>query len=745
MLKSGEGRKEENMVNRMDGSSIEAGEATRYSRGDFLKVGGVGLAGVALSGTLVWIPRASAVAAQQVSVDLAKELGKPTYAATGFLHGLSRDASQPSDELLLPLKPKLFREGGSVLPGGAWAKGGYEGYKVRFQEVKDNYDRVCRPSYDAELTIVMSDLWGAEGVTLKSSDPYPGDNGDWTSYEEFVTQVVRDVKAAGMDPNKVHYEIWNEPDFRDLYFPRPQEQYEETWRRGVRLVRQLDPQARIEGPTFTRMTTSGVGGHMDEWLDMTVASDTAPDILSWHAIIAGKVQDPVEEAQLGRRLLAERGLENVKLELNEYLPPDQLNPGYNAWYVARLERAKIDYAALAIYGPCCTFPLLDGLLTEQDGTLKTTSQWWDYERYASITGELVPTTPSVDADAVAGADPEQKRVRILLGNKLGSNGQVGTVNVTIKNIGPTHRYLLNRRGRVPMRLERIPNKDVLDAPEAVKDVTLKPVGNGVSVSIPWPEADASYVVTLGEHETELPPYLIVDVSPTELVLLPDEPAQVSFRVRNYTDDPVTLEPQVSMPEGYTATAADSITVPANGDADFIVTVTRTTSGLDEGELQLTLGEQSATVPLHPTDNWMRIAEMSASSTNAPSSPDNLNDGRTDSELWGGGGANGWNDGTADQFPDTVTATLPHPARLGRAKVYTLDSRAYSASSYGVRDYDVEIRVGGSWSTVAEVRGSTAGVVESVFTAADTDALRVVIRDTNDHAYSRLLEIEAYSS
>lgn len=248
-----------------------------------------------------------------------------------------------------------------------------------------------------------------------------------------------------MNPGKVQYEIWNEPDFRDLYFPRPQEQYEETWRRGVRLIRELDPQARIEGPAFTRMTISGVGGHMDDWLDMTVASDTSPDILSWHAIIANQVQDPVEEAELGRRLLAERGLENVQLEINEYLPPDQLNPGYTAWYIARLQRARIDYGALAIYGPCCTFPLLDGLLVEQDGTLKTASQWWDYQRYASITGRLVSTTPTGDVDAVAGADPEQRRVRVLLGNKVGSSGQLGDVTVTIGGLGAAHRYL-NRRG-----------------------------------------------------------------------------------------------------------------------------------------------------------------------------------------------------------------------------------------------------------------------------------------------------------
>jgi alpha-L-rhamnosidase len=63
----------------------------------------------------------------------------------------------------------------------------------------------------------------------------------------------------------------------------------------------------------------------------------------------------------------------------------------------------------------------------------------------------------------------------------------------------------------------------------------------------------------------------------------------------------------------------------------------------------------------------------------------------------------------------------------------------------VRDYDVELRVDGAWRTVVSVRGNTTGVVESRFPAADADALRLVVLDSNDHAYSRLIELEAFSS
>ncbi|MEQ4209492.1 hypothetical protein [Actinopolymorpha sp. B9G3] len=717
----------------------------RLDRATFLKVAG----GVAAGGVLApWWPAASQVLAEPASeklrVDLSEPAGKPTYSATGFLHGLGEDGTQPPDPLLLPLKAKLFRGGGSTLPGGAWSKGGYDGYAVRWQNVVDRYRRVAPPPIEAEYCIVLSDLWGAEGVTLQPTDPYPGDDGDWTSWERFLTQLVSDAHAARLDPDRIQYEIWNEPDFGDHYWPRPWEQYVQTWQRGVRLIRALDPRARIVGPTFTRMTTSGDGGHMDDWLDMAVASDTVPDILAWHDLIPNR--DPVDQAGLARQLLAERGLAGVRLELNEYLPGGQLNPGFNAWYIARLQRSGIDYTALAIYGPCCMFPLLDGLLVDVDGELVTDARWWAYQRYASITGTLVTTRPTGDVDAVAGADPENRRVRVLVGNRIGAaSGELASpFSVTIDGLRHAQTYLL-RGGNIPIRLERIPHKAVLSEPEAVKDIDLTPKGGEVTITFDWADPRDAYVLTLGKHETDLPAYAVVEVLPERPVLLPGEPTTVTFRIRNYTDTDLTLEPRVSVPDGYTAATAASVTVPAEGDAELQVTVTRATTDLREVELRLDVGDLMSLVRLEPSDNWVRIAEMTASSTHSPSSPAFLNDGRTDPDDWGGGGANGWNDDTPGQWPDTITATWTHPITLNRVVVHTLNSAVYPASAWGVRDYDIEIQANETWQTIAQVRGNVTGVDESKFTSVETDTLRIVIHDTNDHTYSRLVEIEGYHS
>jgi alpha-L-rhamnosidase len=64
---------------------------------------------------------------------------------------------------------------------------------------------------------------------------------------------------------------------------------------------------------------------------------------------------------------------------------------------------------------------------------------------------------------------------------------------------------------------------------------------------------------------------------------------------------------------------------------------------------------------------------------------------------------------------------------------------------GLRDFDVEALVGGDWRTVATVRGNTTGTVERSFTPVSASALRLVVRDSNDHKYSRVMELEAYGT
>lgn len=84
-----------------------------------------------------------------------------------------------------------------------------------------------------------------------------------------------------------------------------------------------------------------------------------------------------------------------------------------------------------------------------------------------------------------------------------------------------------------------------------------------------------------------------------------------------------------------------------------------------------------------------------------------------------------------------------PVELSTVRVITLDRPGQPASSYGVRDFDVQLQTGGSWHTVAQVKGNTKGTIKCSFAATRAKALRIWTTATNDGKASRLVELEAY--
>jgi hypothetical protein len=148
-------------------------------------------------------------------------------------------------------------------------------------------------------------------------------------------------------------------------------------------------------------------------------------------------------------------------------------------------------------------------------------------------------------------------------------------------------------------------------------------------------------------------------------------------------------------------------------------------------------------PKGPGDNLALGEQATASSTHGNFFLCGAVDGDKDSNHWDT--LTGWNDGTRAVFPDTYDVALSQPAAVNRVELYTLDSAKYPAAVNGLRDWDVQVRVGGSWQTVAQVRGNTAGHVTSTFEPVQADAVRIFCLDGNDHTYSRIVELEVYGS
>lgn len=168
------------------------------------------------------------------------------------------------------------------------------------------------------------------------------------------------------------------------------------------------------------------------------------------------------------------------------------------------------------------------------------------------------------------------------------------------------------------------------------------------------------------------------------------------------------------------------------------------------DVELTTADAAVTVPVEvlplpakgPADNLVLGEQAAPSSTHANFEACGAVDGNTNSDDWDT--LTGWNDATSGVFPDTYDVALAEAATVGRIETWTLDSTRYPAARYGLRDFDMQVRVDGAWVTVHEVRGNVVGRVTSTFAPVTADAVRIVGLASNNRDYSRLIEVQAFA-
>ncbi|KXH66685.1 hypothetical protein CSAL01_06649 [Colletotrichum salicis] len=174
-------------------------------------------------------------------VNLAVDRGEYQHSASGVLYDLPLELNQIPDKWFLDMDYGYSHGGGSSLTygGHAWITS-FEDYKVHMNGVIANYRIVCK--YGGTYTAMMSDLWGADGGQHQTDGPYPGDGGDRTQWDQFLAQVVQDLRdndaLEGMS-----LDIWNEPN-GEVYWDRPQAQYHEVWAHAYKEL----PDTKLGGP-----------------------------------------------------------------------------------------------------------------------------------------------------------------------------------------------------------------------------------------------------------------------------------------------------------------------------------------------------------------------------------------------------------------------------------------------------------------------------------------------------------------
>jgi hypothetical protein len=432
--------------------------------------------GALVAASLLTMPAPAQAADESISVNFSVAGGSPTYRASGWIYGMAENASAPADHFYRDVRFRYMRAGGAQLdsPGG-WVSGKYD---RRWSATRAQLLRTR--SLGGEFILLVHDLWGADGYPISR---FPGDNGNWTDYDNFLTRLINDVRATGAP---VQWDLWNEPNIT-LFWNRPQSQYFELWRRTYQRVRAAFPNQLIVGPSHAGVPTTSPGW-WTQYLDFVRANNVIPDIISWHALPS----DPVANVAAANTTLDARGIPHPRpYQINEYAASNEQNPGDGSWYIARLERAGADglRANWASAGNLHN-DLGNLLIRNSAGQHQPKGEWWVYRFYGSQTGQVASVTPSPAYDAFA---TKASGVAKIL---VGGGGTTGNIAVNLQRLDTTSGIVANNQVRVIV--QRIPYNGggAVQGPVTIQNTVVTLAGNGTTVNLPHTNADDAFTITL---------------------------------------------------------------------------------------------------------------------------------------------------------------------------------------------------------------------------------------------------------
>ena len=167
---------------------------------------------------------------------------------------------------------------------------------------------------------------------------------------------------------------------------------------------------------------------MQSFLQNAVATNTVPDVISWHELeSAGKIAGDVATVTArGEERWASRPR---PIAIEEYAAPSQVGiPGDLVDYIAQFERLGINNAELAFWNQ---YGALGDLLTGTGGS--PNAAYWLYRWYGQMTGNMVtvvpPGTAGVGLDGAASVNSAGNQVSVIFG------GGSGSTAVTVNGLG----------------------------------------------------------------------------------------------------------------------------------------------------------------------------------------------------------------------------------------------------------------------------------------------------------------------
>lgn len=127
---------------------------------------------------------------------------------------------------------------------------------------------------------MLIDVFKADG-TQGSDGIWPCDNGDCTEWDNFLRQVVTDLKANNMIEG-LEIDLWNEADSSG-FWAKSRSQYLQTYNWAYHRLRELLPGTLLVGPSTSQQPTTG-NTFWTDWMSNVIANGSIPDIYSWHLL-----------------------------------------------------------------------------------------------------------------------------------------------------------------------------------------------------------------------------------------------------------------------------------------------------------------------------------------------------------------------------------------------------------------------------------------------------------------------------
>lgn len=430
-----------------------------------------------------------------ITVNFSQSNGSISHLADGFLHGLS--PTKPDDTIIDQVGVRALRAAPLYLD--------YD----RFVYIRNSnpaflgagtWTRVMRQS----PVIVGNLAYNTARVVGKPGAYFPGDDDDWATWTNIISQLVTQAEAEGF---RGAYSVWNEPNAEFTAhggFTR----FQTAYLHAYRTIKARSPIAKVVGPEISSYNLS----LLTSFLTFAKVNNALPQVLTWHELIGDPslIKGHVDEI---KSWMAANGVSVPEIYITEHGSYDDFTrPGSAGAFLAYLENAGVNYAFKANW-PRPFFAVSGNIpsLVTPDGT-KLTAVGQVYRGYNQMSGiEALATTQNPRIPALGSVDTSRNSAWVLLSHADPATG-MKTLNVTLQAL-PSGLVL---DGRTRVKVQLIPDTGIAAAtPETIFDAEVVVAVNEASLAVDLNQYEAAFLTVTPPQDPDPHPWTIVDdASPT---------------------------------------------------------------------------------------------------------------------------------------------------------------------------------------------------------------------------------------